>query len=220
MRLLNDGRRFNGGNLVRATTMWPFRNQLPWTAKFLAHQNRTQLWALLTQARLISPVGGIILSVNKSHESKWVHCSWHFFHKQTVTTLSHRLPCSVMLLSLPNSFTLQHSWVSFAGRVARPRSSQKPILSFSDELDEDEGMTTSFSLAETTKKRWESRSVTLACHNGPVLKHMPDAALATQWTKGVVPRDVPLSISCICSPECLLARSMIVPVTSVAQVQE
>ncbi|CAL8468404.1 g7944 [Coccomyxa elongata] len=62
---------------------------------------------------------------------------------------------------------------STAGHVARPRSSQKPILSFSDELDEDEGMTTSFSLAETTKKRFKTEHMMSASIPAPARHSQP-----------------------------------------------
>ena len=45
---------------------------------------------------------------------------------------------------------LCHTLLWHAGK---PRSAVKPIVSFSDELEEDEGTSASFSLAKTTNER-------------------------------------------------------------------
>ncbi|BDA43649.1 Protein phosphatase 2C homolog 3 [Coccomyxa sp. Obi] len=62
---------------------------------------------------------------------------------------------------------------SMAGHVARPRSSQKPILSFSDELDEDEGISMSFSLSETTNKRFKTEQMISAMMPAPATYSNP-----------------------------------------------
>ncbi len=47
-----------------------------------------------------------------------------------------------------------------AVHAGKPRSNAKPIVSFSDELEEDEGASASFSLAKTTNERWDACAAT------------------------------------------------------------